>query len=874
MRFKWICIVAFTCASLAAAELDGIWGVTLEGFFPGQSKSGERKRINCYLVRRDGQWVTALATPTNNGKPVWNTALLPIDFKDIKLADKKLSGSLRVTLVPDPWVPSDRKVRTATIEIDATAGASDDQNALAKLSGNWKATIPGAEIELAEARLQGSGSGEIIGAVKRYTPDDLADASYDLAMYDLIPGTTKDNFQRRRSLSIGVKAGKVVSARLGQMDMRHNAYDYEIIDTPEDMRVTPDEIHGSVAFTTDTLDGQRAQMTLALDGVRVSNFMTGAWKGSFTTDDGKKQDFAGYFRGDVRKNAFVSNVVKDDRPWFVPVANFKPVQPGEHPRLFFRKDDVPELRRRAATPDGQLIVKRLRLLLNGSDGESMPASYNPAKIAYDKNGFKEKVGTYTISHAAGFGFLYQLTGNKKYADLARQCIEKAWEGQRNGDDRYAWVAPGGELRAGPSLGWYAVAYDLCYDGWDDDFRRKCTLAIQNYSDEKGGEWNNPEGITLRKMILTPRQGPSSNHYGAVVGGCGLAVLAVKDDPGTDKALLDKYLEVCERNAIRNMSAGFGDGGYFKEGAGPGMIGTQGAFQCFIQALRVAAGHDYANGPRTNASMMALVRMMECVGPPAVYPYRSNMGGTYGSPEFYKDRAGFSHGGQFSEGFGAIADKYKPAFLWFFNHTVEPDSVSRTFDTPSFYPHRPILALINWPTFSGIEEKNPAEVMPKVTRDSLYDYFIFRNRWQDKEDIVTTVLINQPDGTKPRDVMVWGLGERLVFGEPPRKVRVTHFQQGKDGSGTISAGDWTFAVDYSGASGADALIVCAGNSVKREDKARSRYTVVTAGKNKFNVLTLSSKGEHPEPKADGDQIVVGGQKITLSNGALTLEKFNP
>ena len=38
-----------------------------------------------------------------------------------------------------------------------------------------------------------------------------------------------------------------------------------------------------------------------------------------------------------------------------------------------------------------------------------------------------------------------LTRAKKYAEFARQCIETAWEGQRNFDDRYAWVAPGGEL---------------------------------------------------------------------------------------------------------------------------------------------------------------------------------------------------------------------------------------------------------------------------------------------------------------------------------------------------------------------------------------------------------------------------------------------
>ena len=40
----------------------------------------------------------------------------------------------------------------------------------------------------------------------------------------------------------------------------------------------------------------------------------------------------------------------DDRPWFVPVEDFEPPQPGEHPRLLFRRSDLPALRKKAETP--------------------------------------------------------------------------------------------------------------------------------------------------------------------------------------------------------------------------------------------------------------------------------------------------------------------------------------------------------------------------------------------------------------------------------------------------------------------------------------------------------------------------------------------
>ena len=863
---------------LANAD-NGQWAVILNGFFPGLSKGGESRQLNCYLVRRQGKWAAALATATNNGRPNWNTALMPIDPDKAAYKDGKLTGTMAVTLVPDPWVPKDQKPRQATVTLDVAVrpgpvgGAAAKPDAVATISGKWSAAIAGDEAELKESGLQPRGEGTVTGTVGPNQPHDLADESYDLALYNLIPGQTKDNFQRRRALSLGVKGGKVVSARVGQMDMRRNAYDYDTVDAPEGFGVTPDALDGTVSFAADTLDGDRADFSLKLEGQRVSNFAVGRWRGSYAKADGKGQEISGFFRATVRPGAYEGQLTTDNRPWFTAVKDFKPPQAGEHPRLFFRKADVPELRRRAATPEGQQIVKRLRQLLNGSDGESMPTLYNPAKQAYEKNGFKPAPGAYSISSAAGFGFLYQLTGDGKYADLARQCVEKAFAGQRDFDDRYAWVGPGGELRAGPSVGWTAVAYDLCHDAWDDAFRRKVALAIQHYTDTTGGEWNQAEGITLRKMVLTPKQGPGSNHYGAVVGGCGLAVLAVYGDAGTDNELLSKYVVGVERGVVRHLSAGWGDGGYYKEGWGASHVGTQGGFLCFLQALKTAAGHDYLNVERPNASYITMVpRALMLLGPPAVYPYRSNMGPTYGSTEWHKERSGFSHGGHFAEGFGAVADKYKPGLLWVFNHIVEPDAAARDFDTPSLYPHRPMLALVNWPTFAGVNEANPGEVMPLVTRDRLYEYFVFRNRFRDKDDIVTTALIHLPEGTKPRGVMVWGMGARIELSEPPKGARVTHFQPERDGSGTVSAGGWALAVDYSGASGADALVVVVGGSGKeRATSDKAKLTTLAAGKTTFTVLTLSRTGQHPEPRVDGDKLIVAGRTITYTDGRLTAAK---
>src|SRR3954468_506923 len=80
---------------------------------------------------------------------------------------------------------------------------------------------------------------------------------------------------------------------------------------------------------------------------------------------------------------FAADAAEEPSP--SPVAGFVAPAPGEHPRLFFRKSDLPEIRRRAQTPEGQAIVKRLRVLLNGSDGESMPTVFNGSAKAYGGN---------------------------------------------------------------------------------------------------------------------------------------------------------------------------------------------------------------------------------------------------------------------------------------------------------------------------------------------------------------------------------------------------------------------------------------------------------------------------------------------------------
>jgi hypothetical protein len=274
----------------------------------------------------------------------------------------------------------------------------------------------------------------------------------------------------------------------------------------------------------------------------------------------------------------------------------------------------------------------------------------------------------------------------------------------------------------------------------------------------------------------------------------------------------------------------------------------------LQAWRVAGGLDFLAG-RPNAAMVTMIRCYELLRKPGGgYHYPLRHPSSYGTQAFERD--GMSRGGQIAEGFGAIPDAYKPALLWTYHHVLEPEPTTRTYDTVSPYPHRAVLALVNWPI--GVPERNPIDVLPRVHRDTLRGYFLFRNRWQDENDIVVTALLGaRNDGREP--ILVWGLGQQLEFPVAFGKFRTAHFAAWSDGGGTFSAavrgGNCCVAVGF----GDDSCFVAmTAPGLKSESKAAVR-SLEAAGRT-WIVLTLQ-RGDAPavEPTAEG--IRIGTRTLT-------------
>jgi hypothetical protein len=629
--------------------------------------------------------------------------------------------------------------------------------------------------------------------------------------------------------------------------------------------------------------------------------------------------------------------------WGKPVAGFVEPVAGEHPRLLFRKADIPALRAKAQTPEGRKMVAHLQQLL-GNNGEELPRFDNifPLNLTLDRT----RKGHFTIGHPPGYGLLYTLTGDRKYAAMARTCLERMfndnlytnnilavknaagahWDekgvkanlvklglagktdeelkaipfnyGQGDMDPRLNWSRPGTGMRPGPLLMCVALTYDLCYDAWDEAFRARVAKEMFTYNKPEVfyQKYCRAKNIDLEQLVEGDGYPPSSNHHGYTLGGVGVALLALRHDPGIDMNRVNRLLVRVEANLGKLLKEGHGDRGYFAEGFGCGEISANPTLLTFMQAARVCWGREFVN-PSEAAQWLTLKWLMCIVPGPKGEPDYYHVGGSPFYTRNRLDEGHFSNGGEFAHGFGALTDeKQKAALLWVYNSTFGKSERAGTYNV-ELYPHRMISVLVNWP--SDLKPINPAEVIPKAVVDKEHGYYQFRNQWEGPEDFYIAYL-NNPDhrhgfvSGAPRGgiFVIRGLGMTYVSDSTYAwNCKPAEFTPYPDGSGVIGfqnkegQSQGSFAVDYSGRAGVPAVILLAQAWGDGKVDAKTRWMGKFTGTLKNgdaeirrlwldnfaggSLLLIVGKGKLPVPKVEGKTLTLGEQTYTWDGKTLAI-----
>jgi hypothetical protein len=310
---------------------------------------------------------------------------------------------------------------------------------------------------------------------------------------------------------------------------------------------------------------------------------------------------------------------------------------------------------------------------------------------------------------------------------------------------------------------------------------------------------------------------------------------------------EDWIEICRSRCARYADS-LGAFGWNMEGEGYSQAS-------FNMLLPIAHAYERAMGRRL--SMRDDMYMLL-----PLYTAKTVFGEDYVCMQGYGPGGGPQGVDNWARGFGTVPDRYRSAALWAWNHTqrlADAGKLKSVFLTIDKLDDLSAAFLfVNYPV--DVQERNPAETMSRFCADEERGGYVFRNRWADRDDIVVSLFLNSncPGGSwrtdECGDFRIAGLGEEwaiqgwgyahgagtrskprlymnvLQLSEPVagRQAVATYAKGYEDGSGVVSMnmdkvytglsggrrpepvdlgirGMRSFAVDYSGASGAPCLV---------------------------------------------------------------------
>jgi hypothetical protein len=368
-------------------------------------------------------------------------------------------------------------------------------------------------------------------------------------------------------------------------------------------------------------------------------------------------------------------------PPTVPDGHRDPV-PGEHPRLLVRKDGVAALRAAARTDWGRRVADRIRQALKLTEKLAI-AGRNREVIK--EAGFK----------AAGYGAVHLLDGEAATPDAARAIVLREVVA-------YPLPATLSVMDRVSRLHGTALAYDLCYDAWDEGVRTKVRAWL------------------LKEARLLPREvGPADaaaadqpEHVTAWAS-AGLAELAALGE-AEDPAARDR-IAASERAVLGYLDRSIGQFGFDFHGESVRQAALASGILPFVRAERLVLGRDHTAHPAIGDTFL-----------PLLYQWVPDVGmAVTGAPTATVDRSGL---------FALAADlaptARRPAVRWLF------DQLEGQTYLGIIRPHQGLSMLT-----SGLEAVAPAppdDSWPRFVRSDRAGTAVFRTRWKDADDVVAVL----------------------------------------------------------------------------------------------------------------------------------------
>ena len=386
--------------------------------------------------------------------------------------------------------------------------------------------------------------------------------------------------------------------------------------------------------------------------------------------------------------------------WLIVVTPLTAKAAENHPRLFIDKERIKQIQWAIQVPQShhQQALSALKSRVDQQDWRVYDFDLNDGNWNYARS--------YLAKEAA---FLYLLTNNKKYAQVAYKAIEAIYN-EPDLDNRLPNKGYGlSRATVGRNI---AIAYDWAYHGLTvqqrDYLKKKINLALD--------AWLDYQHVNLRNPLM------ASNWVAVCRGGELVMMLATYAEEKRSQRYqqLKQWLKT-------HLSNGYGELGLSQEGIG--YTGYAGIFLLpAVYALR-SVGDTELDSYFQNLDFWKLI----------MYAGAFLMNETT-EREFLQ--SGVSHAGIIDEGWASlllasVSPSQLPFYRYFYDYHTgvhAPGTPEEKFDERR---GATVWSLIYYP--ESTPSFDPTGIYPSAMSDQKRGAYFFRNRWQNENDILLSIM---------------------------------------------------------------------------------------------------------------------------------------